>query len=126
MVLHEKDLPYDLRPSTQDTKPNWLIEHYEGKMPALRHRSECYVDSQVIVQYLDFFFEDPPLSADDPKLMEDSQTLTDGIFPAIAKYLKHTPDRDEEDESLKSNLVNALTPLQHVLSDKTGPSLRRR
>ena len=31
-------------------------------MPALRHRSECYIDSEVISQYVNFFFtSDSPL-----------------------------------------------------------------
>jgi len=55
MVLHEKKLEYDLIPCTQETKPNWLIDFYEGKMPALRHRQECYTESSVIAEYLDFF-----------------------------------------------------------------------
>ena len=58
IVLNEKGLEYDLKPSTQDTKPQWLIDFYDGSMPALRHRKECYVESDVIAQYLDFFFQE--------------------------------------------------------------------
>ena len=36
MVLEVKGLEYELKPSVQDTKPSWLIEYYDGKMPALR------------------------------------------------------------------------------------------
>jgi len=56
MVLHEKNLEYSLFPTSPQNKPKWLIEEYDGSLPALRHRSECYVESNVIVRYLDFFF----------------------------------------------------------------------
>jgi len=118
-VLHEKGLEYDLRPSTQETKPQWLIDHYEGKMPALRHRKECYVESDVIAQYLDFFFQDPPL-AGKKKLVAEAEEAVDGFFPAIARYLKHTPDGDEEDEELKNKLEVALGRLEDHLSDQEG------
>ena len=45
----------------------------------------------------------------------------------IAKYLKHTPDGDEEDEALKLSLVEALSRLEDHLGDepdgekRTGP-----
>lgn len=119
MVLEEKGLEYDLKPSTQDTKPNWLVEHYGGKMPALRHKKECYVDSEVIAEYLDFFFPEPQLKgkADAVEVAEDA---VDGIFPAIAKYLKHTPDGDEDDLALKEKLEEKLGNLESYLADSNN------
>jgi glutathione S-transferase len=124
MVLHEKNLEFDVRPSTQETKPAWLIEHYEGKMPALRHRKECYTESDVIAQYLDFFFQEPALSGK-KQAMADADEAVDGFFPAVAKYLKHTPDGDDEDLELKANLESALQKLETHLTrvDRTGPYL---
>lgn len=122
MVLEEKGLEYDLLPSTQETKPNWLIEHYGGKMPALRHRKECYVESDVIAEYLDFFFQEPPLKGKASD-MEAAEAAIEGIFPAIAKYLKHTPDGDDEDLSLKAGLEEKLAKLEAHLSQegRKGP-----
>lgn len=122
MVLNEKGLEYDVKPSTQDTKPAWLIEHYEGKMPALRHRKECYTESDVIAQYLDFFFQEPELSLAKKEMAEASEAV-DGFFPAVAKYLKHTPDGDEEDLELKGNLEASLEKLEAFLArdERTGP-----
>lgn len=62
MVLEEKGLEYQLKPTPPDGKPTWLLEYYDGKLPALRHRKECYVESQVIVEYLDYFFPQPSLT----------------------------------------------------------------
>lgn len=128
MVLEEKGLEYELRPSTAETKPSWLLEHYGGKMPALRHRKECYVESDVIADYLDFFFQDPPLKAkggNSREASDEAEAAIEGIFPAIAKYLKHTPDGDAADEELRSNLEGVLSRLEeHLKKDgRTGPYL---
>ena len=116
MVLGEKNLKYDVMPCVQDTKPRWLIDFYEGKMPALQHRRECYVESDVIAQYLDFFFTSPPLTTK-KALMEAATEACDGFFPAVAKYLKHTPDGDEDDSELQTSLRNALQKLDTHLSE---------
>ena len=94
MVLAEKGLEYDLVPSTQEAKPRWLVDDYGGKMPALRHRKECYVDSEVIAQYLDFFFREPELSSADAKETAAAAEALDGFFPAMAKFVKD----DESDD----------------------------
>ncbi len=125
MVLHEKSLPYDLQPSTQATKPDWLIDNYEGKMPALRHRKECYVESDVIAQYLDFFFQEPKLSPYSKKAMEEASASVDGFFPAVAKYLKSVDNGSDSDLALKENLEVALGKIETQLGreEKTGPFL---
>ena len=50
MALFAKGKKYEIRPCTQEAKPKWLVEHYEGKMPALKHESDCYVDSHRILE----------------------------------------------------------------------------
>lgn len=124
LVLEEKGLEYELKPSVQETKPAWLIEYYDGKMPALRHRKECYVESDVIAEYLDFFFKDPPLKAGN-KAMEEAEEAIAGYFPAMAKYFKHTPDGDAEDAELRLALQERLAAIDaHLTRDgRTGPYL---
>ena len=121
IVLEEKGLEYELKPSVQDTKPQWLIDFYEGKMPALRHRKECYVESDVIAEYIDFFFQEPPLKVSNAAVAEKAEAAVAGLFPAIAKYLKHTPDGDAECLEKKGNLVEALTRLNDYLQESGGP-----
>ena len=122
MVLHEKNLDYDLKPTTQETKPTWLIQHYEGKLPALRHRKECYTESEVIAQYIDFFFQKPELTIADRDLSEIANQALQGFFPAVAKYLKHTPDGNDQDNELKIGLNTYLQTLEAHLEnqDRTG------
>lgn len=119
MVLEEKGLEYELKPSVQETKPAWLVEFYEGKMPALRHRKECYVESDVIAEYLDFFFRDPQLKTDKTAMTAAEDAIA-GLFPSIAKYLKHTPDGDDDDMALKTDLETSLTKLNTHLTSVEG------
>jgi len=123
MVLHEKQLEYDLYPCTPEMKPSWLIETYGGSMPALRHRRECYVESDIIAQYLDFFFQEPPLSLSKKKMAAAKQSI-EGFFPAVAKYLKHTVQDDHEME-LKNQLGLVLDTLETYLGneERQGPYL---
>ena len=92
-------------------------------MPALRHRKECYTESDVIAQYLDFFFQEPELSPNlAKKEMAEASEAVNGFFPAVAKYLKHTPDGDEEDLELKGKLEASLQKLEAFLArdERTG------
>jgi glutathione S-transferase len=116
MVLHEKNLDYDLKPTTQETKPTWLTQHYEGKLPALRHRKECYTESEVIAQYLDFFFQEPALATTEKGALNEANQAIDGFFPAVARYLKHAADGDDKDAELKTGLEAALQTLETHLS----------
>ncbi|CAB9501137.1 S-transferase DHAR2 [Seminavis robusta] len=124
LVLEEKGLEYELIPSVQETKPKWLVDHFGGKMPALRHKKECYVESMDIALYVDVFFPEPPLKAAAAD-METAEAAVAGIFPAIAKYLKHTPDGDDDDLALKAGLEEKLTSLETHLGStgRTGPFL---
>lgn len=122
MVLEEKGLEYDIKPCVQETKPTWLIEHYGGKMPALRHRKECYVESDVIAEYLEFFFPEPALQPS-RTIMKGAEDAIAGFFPSVAKYLKHTPDGDEEDLRLRDELKQVLASLEAHLQATEGDFL---
>jgi glutathione S-transferase len=123
LVLEERGLEYDIVPTVPETKPVWLIEHYQGKMPALRHRKEAYVESDVICEYLEFFFpvEQKSMSKKAQKeATEEAENAVAGLFPSIAKYLKHTPDGDADDEELKSELQEKLTLLETHLENSNN------
>jgi len=123
MVLEEKGLEYELKPTTPEAKPSWLLEFYEGKLPALRHRKECYVESDVIAEYLDFFFQEPSLKPGSKEAGQSAEEATEALFPSIAKYLKHTPDGDEEDLDKKASLEDSLLKLENHLTSVEGPFL---
>lgn len=124
MVLEVKGLEYDLLPCVADTKPSWLTEYYEGKMPALRHRKECYVESDTIASYLDFFFPNPELSVTN-SLSDEADAAVEGLFLAVAQYIKHQPDGDEVDGIKRNNLEAILQRINTHLSaeSRTGSYL---
>ena len=110
MVLEEKGLTYEIRPAVHETKPEWLLDFYDGKMPALRVGNKCYVESDLIAEYLDSNFPEPPLHVE-MGLMDKAETVASMLFPPLAKYLKHTPDGDSDDLQLKSQLEETLAKI---------------
>jgi len=95
LVLEEKGLPYEVKPTPPEGKPEWLVEHYGGKMPALRHRKECYVESNVIASYLDYFFAEPSLKPSSSEAEKLAEQALERFFPAVANYLKDKEDTEE-------------------------------
>lgn len=144
MVLTEKKLDYDLVPTMHNaTTPAWLIEHYSGTLPALRHRKECYVNVDVIAQYLEFFFPEPSLTVavssssassttTSLMMMEEATVVVEGFYPALTRYIKHSSgsstsnsiqsnngnnnNNDEEDKSPREALEIQLRALDNYLS----------
>lgn len=121
IILNEKKLPFTIRPCIPETKPAWLLDYYDGKMPALRHRSQCYTESDIIAEYLEFFFFDQdfslkPTTSNEKKEYAQVKDIVGAVFPTIAKYLKHTNDGDEQDAVLKNNLCDELSKLEERLN----------
>lgn len=124
LVLEEKGLTYEVQPCSPDTKPEWLVDYYEGKMPALRHRKECYVESSVIMEYLEFFFSSKSYPSLTPPRKCNGEEVLDGFFPAVAQYLKDTSDgtAGENDEKLQ-NLRIKLQGIEDHLANTDGAFL---
>jgi len=53
--------------------------------------------------------------------MDAAEGAVEGLFPAIAKYLKHTPDGDAQDVEKKMALEQSLERLNTHLSSVDGP-----
>ncbi|CAJ1962623.1 unnamed protein product [Cylindrotheca closterium] len=124
LVLEEKGLKYQVQPCSPDTKPEWLVDYYEGKLPALRHRKECYVESSVIMEYLEFFFSSDSYPSLKPPKKCNGEDVLDGFFPAVAQYLKDTSGdgAGEEDEKLQ-NLRDKLQGIEDHLAGIDGSFL---
>jgi glutathione S-transferase len=120
LVLEEKGLEYDCRPTPPGGKPRWLVDLYEGKMPALRHKKECYVESAVIAQYLEYFFPSPSLSPPTPEGEEAAERALDGFFPAVARYLKE--DEQDSDGTALEALRGRLQAVEDHLASSSSSS----
>lgn len=119
LILEEKGLPYKVEAcSGNDDKPNWLLEHYEGKIPCLRHKKEAYVESNVIAAYLDYFFPSEPKPSKETKAsLEDAEEALTGFFPAVAGYLKDAEGDDDDAAESLANLREKLRDLEDHLGE---------
>jgi len=112
-----KGLEMDVVPHSPTSKPSWLVEQYEGKMPCLVDDNQKVVtESRVITNHLEEIYPMPSLT-DSPNL-EAAEEAATPVFMAFARYCKNT-DADNDDE-LKKALLLALCTLDAALS-KTRP-----
>ena len=118
IALEEKCIEYELKPCTLYNKPKWLVDKYGGSLPALAHGSEQYVESEICVQYLDFWFSKSSLTPYSMEEIRAAKKASSAIFPALARYLTHLPDHDEEAEKYKADLEKALGRLELYLSSR--------
>lgn len=116
MVLKGKCLDYDLKPCSPHTKPSWLLEHYEGKMPVSRHRKECHVESNVVADYVDFFFPEPPLKRDDKEMEQASEAIA-GFFERWPVKAPYEPSKNSQAcNNVVIHRLNAPAESHHRLS----------
>mmetsp|Transcript_23255 Transcript_23255/g.33803 ORF Transcript_23255/g.33803 Transcript_23255/m.33803 type:complete len:305 (-) Transcript_23255:250-1164(-) len=116
LVLHHKGLQFELKPREPDNKPQWLVKHYEGKMPCLVHDGEAYTESSLIADYLEFFFPEPPLTVDtDVDAHVKANEKVSGLFPALARYIKNLDE--SQDPELWEELEKQLGVVDEVLKE---------
>eukprot|EP00617_Octactis_speculum_P025719 CAMPEP_0185770050 /NCGR_PEP_ID=MMETSP1174-20130828/57274_1 /TAXON_ID=35687 /ORGANISM="Dictyocha speculum, Strain CCMP1381" /LENGTH=287 /DNA_ID=CAMNT_0028455345 /DNA_START=23 /DNA_END=886 /DNA_ORIENTATION=+ len=113
IVLAVKGIEHKLSPHSKDTKPRWLVDGYDGKMPCLLHSGEAYTESDNIVDYIQFFFPEPRV----PRGSSEASSAVEGFFPTLAAFLKNTDET--EDESLEALLVDSLGRIDAHLSSKS-------
>ena len=54
IALEEKGVPYVLKPTTLYNKPLWLVQQHDGRLPAIVHGTEQYVESEICAHRLLF------------------------------------------------------------------------
>jgi glutathione S-transferase len=116
MVLSAKGIECITTPCTPTSKPDWLADGFDGKMPCLLHDGEAIVESASIARYLDFFFPSTPLAHSSPEV----EAATGLLFPAVAAYLK-APDGNDAAELAALDAV--LTSLSEFLRGSAGEFL---
>eukprot|EP01084_Bolivina_argentea_P312250 540581_1 len=119
MILHLKGLECKVVPCAPDTKPEWLVENFEGKMPCFVHDGEAYTESQKIASYLEYFFPVPNLGdpSSDPKCKAAFEAAT-GLFPAVAKCIKNTDA--QKDPELIESVICELKAVNNLLMKSSG------
>lgn len=113
MALQLKGVDYDVVPCTQETKPQWLLEEVDGKMPCVCHAGVPHTETSEILSWVDQEFPEPSLAPPDDLNLSENFTSFFGLFPALARYTKNTdPDQDSD---LKLDLQIKLSSLRAVL-----------
>ena len=111
-VLNFKGLDYKVIPCTAETKPTWLLNDLDGKMPCIRMDDMKLAESGEIAKYLEATYQEPSLST--PNL-EAAMALQGSMFPAMAKFVKSK----EFDQEKEQQLIDELSKLDlHLASNK--------
>ena len=77
----------DVVPHSPTSKPSWLVEQYEGKMPCLvDDNQKAQTESRVITNHLEEIYPMPSLT-DSPNL-EAAEEAATPVFMAFARYCK--------------------------------------
>ncbi|CAB4066159.1 DHAR [Lepeophtheirus salmonis] len=79
-ILNHKDISYDLKPCTQETKPEWLLKDFEGRLPCLMHNGKGTIESSDIADYIEKTF--PQKSLKTPEEVSKEVLV---FFPAMVK-----------------------------------------
>ncbi|XP_040571053.1 uncharacterized protein [Lepeophtheirus salmonis] len=113
-ILNHKDISYDLKPCTQETKPEWLLKDFEGRLPCLMHNGKGTIESSDIADYIEKTF--PQKSLKTPEEVSKEVLV---FFPAMVKLCKSIP----EDTELEKKFLDQCQVLEDLLTSSGGPYL---
>lgn len=117
MALRLKGVDYDVLHCGADTKPKWLVDEVDGKLPCVFHEGVLHVESSEILAWVDAEFEGQSLSV--PAELVESLRGCFGFFPALTAFTKNTDDA--LDDELRAVLRSSLGRLRdHLAARKFG------
>lgn len=100
-VIHYKGIDCKVFPCTADTKPSWLLQEMNGKMPCLKMDDHKITESKDIVDFLEKTFPTPSLSVSDPG---DAVSLQSSMFIPMARLIKSSTFDEEKEDKLFQEL----------------------
>jgi len=121
MALQLKGVDYDVVPCTQETKPQWLLEEVDGKMPCVYHAGVPHIETSEILTWIEQEFPEPSLAPPENLNISDNFRSFFGLFPSLARYTKNTDPGQDAD--LKLDLQIKLSSLRAVLGQVSGDFL---
>jgi RNA polymerase-associated protein len=118
-VLAEKGVNVEILPVTRD-EPNadLLALNPYGTVPTLIDRELVLYEARIIMEYLDERFPHPPLLPVYPVARAETRKMMHRVEQDWY-YLMNCMLRDEHTEQARANLLESLTSLDPVFSDKT-------
>mmetsp|Transcript_10458 Transcript_10458/g.14409 ORF Transcript_10458/g.14409 Transcript_10458/m.14409 type:complete len:300 (+) Transcript_10458:36-935(+) len=111
LVLMKKGLRYTVKPTLPSSKPSWLLEKYEGKMPALVHKSTTITDSLAIAEYIEKTFPHSSLTRQGAYSYQEVLEKTSGFFPSLSALIKN------KDPALDGELIAAVEAQLDVMDE---------
>jgi len=118
LVLLKKGLRYDVRPTLPSTKPSWLLEKHEGKMPALVHKDVSITDSLAIAEYIERTFPHNSLTRQGVYSYQEVLEKTAGFFPSLSAFIKNKDT--SKDASLQADVEAQLDNLDEIIRSTPG------
>jgi len=118
LVMLKKGLKYNIKPTLPADKPAWLVEKFEGKLPALVNKDVSMVDSLAIAEYIEKTFPQNSLTRPGAYTYQEVLEKTAGFFPALSPYIKNKDT--SKDAELKAAVEAQLDLLDEVLRSTPG------
>lgn len=117
----KKGISYDIKPTSPNNKPDWLVEKHKGKLPAIVHKGKVVTDSLGIAEYLEKAFPLNSLTRQGAYSYQEVLEKTSGFFPAVTAFIKN---KDEaKDAELLADVEKNLDILDELLRSTPGQFL---
>lgn len=118
LVMLNKGLRYAVKPTLPSSKPAWLLEKHDGKMPALKHKGMTLTDSLAIAEYLEKTFPHKTLTRQGAYSYQEVLEKTAGFFPSVSAFIKN---KDSAlDESLRASVEQQLDLMDELVRSTPG------
>jgi glutathione S-transferase len=118
MVLLKKGISYNVMPTLANSKPAFITEKHDGKMPALVHKGVSMTDSLAIAEFIDKTYPTPSLTRVGAMSYQEVLEKSAGFFPAMSAYVKNLDAAN--DESLKAAVDVQLDLLDEIIRSTPG------
>jgi len=118
LVLLKKGIPYKVIPTLPDSKPDWLKEKHEGKLPCLVDKGQTVVDSLAIAEYIERTYPHSSLTRQGAYSYQEVLEKTAGFFPALSAFIKNKDT--SKDAALQAAVEAQLDVLDEIIRSTPG------
>jgi len=118
LVLLKKGIPYKVIPTLADSKPDWLKEKHEGKLPCLVDKGQTVVDSLAIAEYIERTYPHSSLTRQGAYSYQEVLEKTAGFFPALSAFIKNKDT--SKDAALQAAVEAQLDVLDEIIRSTPG------
>ena len=107
----KKGIKYNVIPTTQASKPEWLLEKHGGKMPCIVHNGVSMTDSLAIAEYIEKNFPHSSLTRQGVYSYQEVLEKTASFFPTLSALIKN------KDPSKDAELLNEINAQLDILDE---------